>query len=265
MAFLSPEHPHNHNLFTSLLQKIKDIANMKWAILNIFMFISFQSSCIKSQQQYSANQPFNCTNKTLYTCNGQHTSCTSFLVFKSQPPYNSVATIAALMSANPSNLARINNASKTTVFPDDKEIIIPVNCSCSNKYYQSITTYRIKPQSLTYFVVANNTFQGLSTCASLKHANLYDQFELKEGFELKVPLRCACPTKDQILNGTKHLLTYRLSFGDSVNLVARRFNVTAESVLTANGISETDTLYAFTTLLIPLPDKPYISPTAIQQ
>ncbi|MFS7911528.1 putative protein kinase RLK-Pelle-LysM family [Helianthus anomalus] len=238
---------------------------MKWAMLNFFMFICFQSSCIKSQQQYSANEPLNCTNKSLYTCNGQHPSCTSFLIFKSQSPYNSVATIAALMSTNPSELALINNVSKTTIFPRDKEIIIPVNCSCNQLYYQATTSYHITPQSLTYFVVANLTFQGLSTCGSLIHANPYNQYELKDGFELKVPLRCACPTNDQILNGTKYLLTYRLSFGDTVNLVASRFNITAKSLLKANRISKTNIVYPFTTLLIPLPDKPSISETVIQR
>ncbi|KAI3807275.1 hypothetical protein L1987_23200 [Smallanthus sonchifolius] len=237
---------------------------MKWFMLNFFMFISFQSSCIKSQQQYSPNQAFNCTNESLYTCNGQHPSCTSFLIFKSQPPYNSITTIALLMSSTPYELALINVVSETTVFPSDKDIIIPVNCSCSHQYYQANTTYHIEPQSLTYFVVANTTFQGLSTCGSMKHANPYNEFELKHGFELKVPLRCACPTKHQILSGTKYLLTYRLSFGDTLDLVASKFNITPKSVLTANGIKESNTLYAFTTLLIPLPDKPSISQTVIQ-
>ncbi|KAI3762886.1 hypothetical protein L1987_53328 [Smallanthus sonchifolius] len=238
---------------------------MKQFMLNFFIFISFQSPCIKSQQQYSPNQAFNCSNESLYTCNGQHPSCTSFLTYKSQPPYNSVATIALLTSSNLSKLALINNVSETTVFPTNKDIIIPINCSCSHQYYQANTTYNIEPQSLTYFVVANTTFQGLATCGSMKRANPYNEFELKQGFELKVPLRCACPTKDQILSGTKYLLTYRLTFGESLNHVASKFNITPKSVLTANGITKSNTLYAFTTILIPLPDEPSISQTVIQR
>ena len=44
--------------------------------------------------------------------------------------------------------------------------------------------------------------------------------------------------------------------------IARRFNVSAESVLKANGFSETHpTLFPFTTILIPLPAEPSISDT----
>ncbi|KAK1427358.1 hypothetical protein QVD17_16041 [Tagetes erecta] len=169
------------------------------------------------------------------------------------------------MSSNPSDLARINHVKKTAVFPRDKDIIVPVNCSCNQQYYQAITSYQIQTQLLTYFVIANITFQGLTTCGSLKHANVYNEYELKHGFDLKIPLRCACPTKDQILNGTKYLLTYRLTFGDTISFVAQRFNVSAKSVLQANEIAETNTVFAFTTLLIPLQNKPSISETIIQR
>nr|XP_043637925.1 protein LYK5-like [Erigeron canadensis] len=169
------------------------------------------------------------------------------------------------MSSNPSELARINNVSKTTVFPHDKEVIIPVNCSCFNQYYQAITRYRIKPQAETYFVVANLTFQGLSTCGSIKHANHYNEFKLEYGFELRVPLRCACPTNDQISNSTKYLLTYPVSFGDSIDNIASRFNVASKSVLNANGMARTSPFYPFTTLVIPLPTEPSISDRIIQR
>ncbi|KAI3737041.1 hypothetical protein L2E82_27036 [Cichorium intybus] len=238
---------------------------MKWVLFNFFI-IGFHFSSIKSQQQYTGNQVLNCKTKDdfLYTCNGQHQSCQSFLVFKSKPPLDSIPTIAALMSTTTHELARINNVTETTVFPNSKEVVIPVNCSCKEQYYKAITSFYLAPHAKTYFVVANETFQGLSTCNSLMHANSYGEFDLEEGIELKVPLRCACPTKDQVLSGTKYLLTYSIVIKDNVHDVARRFNVSTESVLKANGFSESNpTLFPFTTILIPLPAEPSISGTII--
>ncbi|KAL7617774.1 hypothetical protein Lser_V15G00729 [Lactuca serriola] len=244
---------------------------MKWILFNIIILICFQISSIRSQQLYTANQVLNCktNDEFLYTCNGHHhhhLSCQSFLIFKSKPPFDSVTTIAALMSSNPHELSRINHVTETAVFPIDKDVVIPVNCSCSDRFnYKAITTFLLSPLAKTYFIVANLTFQGLSTCSSLMHANRYSEFDLEDGFELKVPLRCACPTKDQFLSGTKYLLTYSIVFKDNVPDIARRFNVSVESVLKANGFSETNpTLFPFTTILIPLAEEPSISGRVIR-
>ncbi|KAI3684801.1 hypothetical protein L6452_34027 [Arctium lappa] len=241
--------------------------NTNLVMFNFFMFLCFHSSSIKSQQQYSANKVFSCQPKDsfLYTCNDHYSSCHSFLIFKPQPPYTTVPTIAALMSAEPRHLARINNVSETAVLPPEKHVFVPVNCSCLAHYYQANTTFHITPQAKTYFVIANDTFQGLSTCGSLKHANRFNEFELEDGFELKILLRCACPTKDEVLSGIEYLATYPISRGDSVSDLARRFNVTAESVLKANGLSETNTIFPFTTLLIPLQTEPSSAQTIIQR
>ncbi|KVH98372.1 Concanavalin A-like lectin/glucanase, subgroup [Cynara cardunculus var. scolymus] len=231
------------------------------------MFLCFHSPSIKSQQQYSANELFSCqpTDSFLYTCNGLLSSCHSFLIFKPQPPYTTVTAIAALMSANPRHLARINNVSETAVLPPEKHVFIRVNCSCSDHYYQANTTFHITTQAKTYFVIANGTFQGLSTCGLLKHANRFNEFKLEDGFKLKIPLRCACPMKDQVVSGVKYLATYPIGYGDSVRDLAQRFNVTAESVLKANGLSETSTIFPFTTLLIPLRAEPSSAQTIIQR
>ncbi|KAJ9559929.1 hypothetical protein OSB04_005089 [Centaurea solstitialis] len=222
------------------------------------MFLCFHSSCIKSQQQYSANKVFSCQPKDsyLYTCNGHHSSCQSFLIFKPRPPYTTVPTIAALMSADSRHLARINNVSETAVLPPEKDLFVPVNCSCSDHRYRAETAFDTTPQSKTYFVIANDTFQGLSTCGSLKHANRFNEFEMEDGFGLKIPLLCACPTNDQLVSGVEYLATYPISRGDTVYDLARGFNVTAKSVLNANGLSETSMIFPFTTLLIPLQTEP---------
>jgi len=180
----------------------------------------------------------------------------AYLIFKSRPPFNSILTVSNLTSSNPEELARINNATVLTVFPTGKEMIVPLNCSCLTRdYYQAETEYVLGPNP-TYFTVANNTFQGLTTCDSLMRANPYGELGLLPGMELHVPLRCACPTMQQVTNGTKYLLTYSVNWGDNITNIATRFNVAAGNVVDANGFnSPTQTLFPFTTVLIPLPSE----------
>ncbi|MED6182910.1 hypothetical protein PIB30_033134 [Stylosanthes scabra] len=198
----------------------------------------------------------------------------AFLIFKSQPPYNTITTISNLTSSNPIDLARINDVTNlNTMFQIGKEVIVPLKCSCSSStnktkyyYYQSKTKHVLGEFLLpetTYFNVANQTFQGLTTCDSLKRFNPYPQLDLRAGLELDVPLRCACPTWNQARNGIKYLMTYSVNWGDTISTIAARFNATIQNLLEANGISMETTIFPFTTLLIPLPSEPLSSSTII--
>ncbi|KAL9330542.1 hypothetical protein ACSQ67_000152 [Phaseolus vulgaris] len=237
--------------------------------ITTFFVLCFNS---KAQQNYSGNSILSCKNDDkmgpspsfLYTCNGLNKTCMAFLIFKSRHPFDSILTIANLTSSNPEELARINDVSVLTVFPTGKEIIVPLNCSCFTRdYYQAETEYVLGP-SPTYFTVANNTFQGLTTCDSLMRVNPYGELDLLPGMELHVPLRCACPTMHQVTNGTKYLLTHSVNWGDNITNIATRFNVAADSVVDANGFSTpTQSLFPFTTVLIPLPSEPLSSMTKI--
>ncbi|KAI3844452.1 hypothetical protein MKW98_022350 [Papaver atlanticum] len=243
--------------------------------LRIFICLWFFTSKVTSQQNYTKNLVLACdgTDKTgtipdnLYTCNGKNKSCQGFLLFKSQPSYNSVLTISKLTHSDPSKLAHVNNVSLSANFPTNKEVVVPVNCSCSGKYYQANSSFVIPTSQDTYFSIANNTYQGLSSCDSLIDENIYNFTSLLPGYELRVPLRCACPTSNQILNGTEYLLTYSVYWGDTVPKLSDRFNVSIKSILVGNGFSEREedpTLFPFTTILIPFSAKPDSIKTKIQ-
>lgn len=170
------------------------------------------------------------------------------------------------MSSDPLELAQINNATKFTIFPVDKEVIIPVNCSCSGRYYQANTMFEITSSTQTYLMVANNTYQGLSTCDSLKSANPHGEFDLQAGLHLHIPLRCACPTEKQSANGTNYLLTYSIFWDDNIFGIGTRFNASAKTILDANEFSEEDpTLFPFTTILVPLSSQPSSSQTKVHK
>jgi hypothetical protein len=227
------------------------------SILFSVFILSFLTSHINAQQIYTADS---CDDSAgfLYTCIAQNQSCQAFLIFLSQPPYNSVDTISSLTSSVPEELARINNVSRQAVFPTNKEVIVPVKCSCEGQsYYWSKTTYKILNNE-TYFFVANNIYQGLSTCNALKHVNPYSEYHLHPGLELQVALRCACPTR----NGTRYLLTYLVDWDDHVPDIAGRFNVSVRSIVDANGfLEENPDIVSSTTILIPLLTEPSSSQT----
>ena len=75
--------------------------------------------------------------------------------------------------------------------------------------------------------------------------------------EIRVPLRCACPTSSQRSNGVKYLLNYLVDTEDTVFLIGQKFGVNFSSILDANGLSQADpNIYPFTTLLVPLKMQP---------
>lgn len=230
-------------------------------IFTLFFFFITNISIILGQQPYIGLSTTACPRKgdsksiRGYTCNGQTHTCQAYLTFRSQPIYSSVSTISSLLGSNPSQLAEINSVSVNETFEVNKMVIVPVNCSCSGSYYQANTSY-VFQNTDTYFLVANNTFEGLSTCQALMHEN-HNPADIYPGRELLVPLRCACPTKNQTENNIKYLLSYLVNWGDSVSLISEKFGVNFKTTLVANTLTLTQaTIYPFTTLLVPLFDKP---------
>nr|BAI79276.1 LysM type receptor kinase [Lotus japonicus] len=200
-----------------------------------------------------------------YTCNGgsaNHT-CQAYLTFRTQPIYNSVYTISTLLSSDARHLAETMSVSQNTTFETNKLVIVPVQCSCAGEYYQANTSYAFQNTD-TPFSIANNTFEGLTTCQALMHEN-HNPGHLYLGRELTVPLRCACPTKNQTEKGIKYLLSYLVNWGDSVSVISEKFGVSCNNTLEANSLSLTKAkIYPFTTLLVPLHDKPSNSQTILQ-
>ncbi|KAI9165905.1 hypothetical protein LWI28_022611 [Acer negundo] len=236
------------------------------SILSVVCFFSL----IHAQQPYVGKATTNCgttdasnSNSVLgYSCNGLNKiSCQAYLVFRSLPPFNTVDSISTLLGSDPSQLSKINSVSGNETFETSKLVIVPVNCSCSGQYYQANTSYVIEHGN-TYFSIANNTYQGLSTCHALRYQNSNLTRNLFTGTRITVPLRCACPTKNQSDVGVKYLLSYIVTWGDTIPDISRRFGVNTGRTLEANKIpEEVPNIYPFTTLLVPLENQPNSSQT----
>uniref|UniRef100_R7W7R4 Putative cysteine-rich receptor-like protein kinase 33 n=1 Tax=Aegilops tauschii TaxID=37682 RepID=R7W7R4_AEGTA len=84
----------------------------------------------------------------------------------------------------------------------------------------------------------------------------HDSLDLYPGIALTVPLRCACPSPAQTSAGVKYLVTYLLDWDDDASTVTDRFRADYQTLLHANSITDDTTVYPFTTMLVPLKDKP---------
>ncbi|CAK7339502.1 unnamed protein product [Dovyalis caffra] len=229
------------------------------------LFILCCRSLIHAQQPYVAKATTNCSNTADsalgYSCNGLNKSCRAYLVFRSQPPYTTVASISTLLGSDPSQVSEINSVRETTTFPTNQLVIVPVNCSCSGDYSQANTSYVVQ-QGDTPFLIANNTYQGLSTCQAIQDQKSTGTVDIFPGETLTVPLRCACPTKNQSDLGVRYLLSYLVAPGDAVSIPSVRFGANTGTTLEANGLTEQNpTIFPFTTLLIPLQNPPTSSQT----
>nr|GMD01016.1 lysM domain receptor-like kinase 4 [Ipomoea batatas] len=222
-------------------------------------YIRKDTGCIGSLDNSNSTSAFG------YHCNGVNRTCQSYLTFASQPPYNSVAAISALLGADPVKLSELNLVSQNATFETNKVVLVPVTCSCSGQFYQVNGSYVLRAGD-TYTSIEISPLEGLSTCRALRSENSnIPETRLQSGLRITVPTRCACPTKNQIDDGAKYLLSYVIQSGDYVDLISTKFGVDTEKTLVANGLSFQDpTIFPNTTLLVPLQSQPSISQVANQ-
>ncbi|KAL1212175.1 LysM domain receptor-like kinase 4 [Cardamine amara subsp. amara] len=214
-------------------------------LLNLFSFTTAQQPYV-GQSTTDCSVSDNSTSVLGYSCNGLNKTCLSYVIFRSTPPFTTVSSISSLFSVDPSLVSLTN-----------QQAIIPITCSCSSNYSQSNLTYTIQ-QNDSYFFIANNTLQGLSTCQALEKQNNVSSQSLLPGMEIVVPVRCACPTAKQVReDGVKYLMSYNLVFGDTMDIISQRFGVNTSKTLEANQLSfENPRVFPFTTILIPLQNPP---------
>ncbi|VAI56664.1 unnamed protein product [Triticum turgidum subsp. durum] len=220
----------------------------------------------RGQQQYEANAQTNCYGRNGssvlgYTCNATAAAapCATYVVFRSSPPYYGTAvSISYLLGSDPAAVAEANGVPTVSPLADSRLVLAPVPCGCSPRgYYQHNSSHTIQFRGETYFIIANNTYQGLTTCQALLAQNpRHGSRDLVSGNNLTVPIRCACPSPAQAAAGVRHLFTYLVTWGDSVSAIADRFRVDTQAVLQANNLTASEIIFPFTTLLIPLKSAP---------
>ncbi|KAK1286980.1 Protein LYK5 [Acorus calamus] len=138
--------------------------------------------------------------------------------------------IAYLLNSDPSKVAAVNNISDST---------------------QSLQTPKSSsPSTAPVPLPASPVLQ------SMIDQNIYDSRHLEVGMRLTVPLRCECPIRRQLNGGVRHLLSYLITWGDTVGDIARRFRADERATLEANLLSPDYLIYPFTPLLVPMKSAP---------
>lgn len=196
-----------------------------------------------------------------YNCNGLNRSCQSFLIYRTQPYYNTISLIASLLSANASQISAINNnTSGNMTLETNHEVIVPVMCSCTGMFYQANTTHVVQA-TVNYYLIGNDIFQGLTTCNAIRDQKSVINLTINES--LTIPLRCACPSWIQVDDGILYLMTVVVQEDNStIADIANKYGADVRQTLIANGLSpQASDTQPSTTLLIPLKNLTYFSKT----
>lgn len=219
----------------------------------VFLSVIFFPYLIIAQQPYAADNCYandSAPSVLGYRCNGVNSTCQAFLIYRTRPPYNTISSIASLLSANASQISTINNnISESMALATNTDVIVPVTCSCSGRFYQTNTTYVVETGD-RYFYLANDTFKGLTTCNAIRAQRTSPNVEdLVPNERLTIPLRCACPTRRQLNAGIRYLMSFVVQDGNQIASVAISLGADVGQTLEANERSEEDAaIESFTTL-----------------
>jgi interleukin-1 receptor-associated kinase 1 len=211
----------------------------------------------------NAQQAYNNVNG--YTCAAAESQgCTSYTLYRTQSSKEDLTTVSTLFNTPTSIIAEISGLNLTTSsLPVGTPLYIPLACNCVQNSYQGNVsrTYQAISVSLqivsgnTFWLLANNTYAGLTTYQAIEAANpTLVPTDLQIGTQVTIPLRCACPSATQ--NGTISLLSFVLFPNENFSIVSSYFNVSHTDLGTANEITVSTPLQPFTTLLIPLVNLP---------
>ncbi|XBI76290.1 hypothetical protein VPH35_069548 [Triticum aestivum] len=195
-----------------------------------------------------------------YTCSDNSSSspaCATYVAFRSDlPSYGFPVTVAYLLNASAPAIAAANDVPGASRVRNNTLLLVPVPCACTAAgRYQHGAAYVVQFRDETYFSIATETYQGLSTCQALMAQNPVRDSDIYPGVALTVPLRCACPSAEQAAAGVRFLVTYVLDWDDYSFTVAQRFRADYQALLHANNIDEDTTVYPFTTMLVELDDE----------
>ncbi|KAJ8546427.1 hypothetical protein K7X08_019010 [Anisodus acutangulus] len=211
-----------------------------------------------------------CESKSLaasgYRCdrNVQPLQCGTFAILRTNSYYSSLFNLSSYLGINRYVLGEANGFSADTEFlPIDQPLIIPLDCKCTGSFFEAELTKTTTKGENFYIIV--QSLEGLTTCKAIQEKNPnVTPWSLSEKILLSIPLRCACPSPEEISPQTKLLLSYPVKQGDTIAALAISFNTTTERIIDVNRRSEggsfrPEGLSPASTLLIPLEGKPKLS------
>ncbi|KAK3006067.1 hypothetical protein RJ639_016299 [Escallonia herrerae] len=216
-----------------------------------------------SQQSYDNT---NCTSGpqlpgSNYLCNSER-SCETFIVYRVQESNRTLSYVASLFSTNLTQLQSQNKimGSDSNDLPTGREIIVPIECSCPDRYSQAVFEYNTSYLQNSLSTIACQVFEGLVKAQTLSEKNPDKGANMSGNSLIQVPIRCACPSTTEKAKGITHLVTYPILEHDQVALIALKFGVPEQMILDANELDPFfNTIFPQTTLLIPTKAAPILN------
>ncbi|CAL8161412.1 unnamed protein product [Prunus armeniaca] len=194
-----------------------------------------------------------------YICNMFQNSCRTFLVYRANPHFQTVSNISELFQMDSDALLGLNNlTSPSEALRAGREVLIPIDCSCSGQYFQASFSYMVS-ENTSYSEIACGIFEGLLKSFTFREENLSQENKLKVGTELLLPLRCACPDKLASSSGVKYLVTYPFVEGDRPIILSQKFGISPEDLWAVNHLGPSQTVFPKTTVLVPLRAPPVLN------
>ncbi|CAM6089637.1 unnamed protein product [Calypogeia fissa] len=211
----------------------------------LVLVIGVNNQCSNAQQAYNGD--------TYFCSNSGNTSCGAFALYRAQPGYADITSIATLFNTDSTTLANLNQVPAIWTLSMWQPIIIPLTCICYNQTSYVNLTHNIASGD-TFYGLSVIQFESLSTTNAVINANpTLDYYNLQIGTPMIFPVRCGCPSLAQIAAGVTSLVTYPIVDGDSLGNIAASFGVPADSVINANTLVGGDSSVSpQSTLLIPI-------------
>ncbi|CAI9096352.1 OLC1v1032470C1 [Oldenlandia corymbosa var. corymbosa] len=232
-----------------------------------FLFVIFISIGLSSgaDQYYDGTSCYSADNVqgTRYSCDSLSPSkCWTFLVYRANDRFNTIAKISTLFNVTSEELLGKNSnvTSSSEVLNPGREVVVPITCSCVDRFYKANLSY-IFAGSMTLSNVACELFEGLVKSVVLEEQNsvFSSNSSFQVGSTIQVPLKCACPDKNSTNAGVEFLVTYPLIRNDDPNVICERFNISVSNLLDVNHLDAFATVYPNTTVLVPLKSEPKIN------
>ncbi len=257
-------HQHPHHEKQDQLLKLLQLQQLLFPILLVMMMMMGHGA--NAQQAYN--------NVTGYTCAAQSPSCTSYALYRTQGSGENLTYVSGLFNTTAEAIANISSstgglnltANSAASLPPGTPLFIPLACNCVRRSYQGNVSRTYEATVIwtivegnTFYLIANNTYEGLTNYQAIEAANPTQVPEdLGIGNHSTIPLRCACPSTRQV--GTRFLLSFAVFPQESsLGVLSSYFNVSVADLEAANEINATTTLQPFSTLLVPLVRLPLLS------
>ncbi|KAL2538175.1 Protein LYK2 [Forsythia ovata] len=195
-----------------------------------------------------------------YRCNenGLQDQCMTFAILRANSHISSPSNLSSYLDTYHFE------ANGVQFLSIDQSLLIPIDCKCTSGFFEAeLNTIISKGESFND-IVESLSLEGLTTCQAIQQKNpSVSPPIVEEQIRLLIPLKCACPSSVELGQRRKLLLTYPVREGDTLANLAFKFNITNESIVSANNISgegfrPESLLEPFSTVLIPVEGKPIL-------